>query len=75
MLHHLILKHHFQLIQKILINNYYQEVDLLNIRIDQLKEEKKRHSNLIDIIRRTIPLFSPGKSLFLYSTNLFFLLL
>lgn len=39
------------------------------------KKKKKCHSNLIDIIRRTIPLFSPGKSLFLYSTNLFFLLL
>ncbi|CAF3465471.1 unnamed protein product [Rotaria socialis] len=48
------------LLKRLEADRLRQEVDLLNMKIDQLKEEKKCYSNLIDIVQKAIPLFPPG---------------
>ncbi|CAF3104675.1 unnamed protein product, partial [Rotaria sp. Silwood2] len=48
------------LLKRLEADRLRQELDLLNIKIDQLKEEKKCYSNLIDIVQKAIPLFPSG---------------
>ncbi|CAF1062633.1 unnamed protein product [Rotaria sordida] len=48
------------LLKRLEADRLRQEVYLLNIKIDQLKQEKKCYSYLIDIVQKAIPLFPPG---------------
>ncbi|CAF3992383.1 unnamed protein product [Rotaria sp. Silwood1] len=48
------------LLKRLEADRLRQDLHLLNIKIDQLKQEKQSYSNVIDIVQKAIPLFPPG---------------